>query len=119
MLRGPEEVPKGRVAYLYPHTATASRACHAMRTVEVVEGAKHWPMVVVKWREPDADKWELVHRDNIRLRPPSARVKSEEKEGDTTQDEGATAGRWARVRKMPGKPKPIELPPDTEQGALF
>lgn len=117
MLRGPEEAPEGRVVYLYPQTRTASRTCHAMKAVTVVH-AKRWPMVVVKWTEGRVDKWELVHKDNIRLRPPSARVKKDEKEGDTVQGTGMDS-RWARPRKMAGRVKPIDIPDDQEQGTLF
>lgn len=117
MLRGPEEAEENKIAYLYPHTKTASRACHDMKAVTILS-ARHWPMVVVKWKEGEADRWELVHKDNIKLKPPSARVKSDEKEGDTVRG-GAMDSKWARPRKMTGRQKPIDIPEGREQGLLF
>jgi predicted lipoprotein with Yx(FWY)xxD motif len=120
MLREPSEIEKGMTVYLYPQTKTASRACHEQRVVKVMKDpAAHWPMVVVTWTDANGDQWELVHRDNIRKKPPSTSKSKEDKnEGDNIR-ENAGRGKGARVRKMPGRAKPIDIPDHMEQGALF
>lgn len=118
MIHKPEDLRVGQTVYLYPHTKQASRACHEQRVVSVMQDpAKHWPKVVVEWTENGVQQWQLVHRDNIRLRAAaSTTTKEETKAGDTTQDGGA---KWATVRRMPGRAKPIEIPPGLEQATLF
>lgn len=117
MLNHVDEAEAGRVVYLYPHSKTASRACHRLLTVAIVEGRKHWPMVVVKWNEGGAERWELVHRDNIRLRPSVAATRVDKKEGDSKGDV-ATGTKW-KPRLLPNHIKPIDLPDNMEQGELF
>lgn len=97
---------KGQIVYLSPHTKTASRACHEQRAVRVMHEKdtilKHWPMVVVEWKQDGVDKWERVHRDNIKLRPGNASsAKVEKREGD---GQGGGKPTVTRVRKMPGRP---------------
>lgn len=120
MIDDPNAIQRGRIVFLYPQSKQASRACHRLLTVTVMKDPRaHWPMVMVQWKEDGADRWELVHRDNIRLRKPGGTTtKAESKEGDTTRDSGGM-GKWAAVRKMPGKPKPIEITEEQEQGTLF
>lgn len=121
MLLAPEDLPVGRTVYLFPQTKQASRNVHLMRTVSIMKDASaHWPRLVVGWKEGSEDRWELVHKDNIRLRPPAARNKADEKEGDTIQgDTGRTSGKWARVRRMPGKPKPVDTDETWVEETLF
>lgn len=90
-----------------------------MLVVRVKEAKRHWPMVVVTWEEAGQLHWELVHKDNIRTKPVTPARHVDKKEGDMARNEDATASRWARVRKMPGKAKPIDLAPNEEQGTLF
>lgn len=119
MLKSADEAPVGRVVYLYPHTKQASRACHEQRVVKIrKDAARHWPRVVVEWTQDGVGRWELVHADNIRLKPPGslASVNKEKKEGDGPGSRGPAV---TRVRVMPGRIKPIALSDDQEQGTLF
>jgi hypothetical protein len=120
MLRSVDEIELNQVVHLFPHTKVASRACHALTVARVIKDPKaHWPMVVVGWKEATGDRWELVHKDNIRLKPRATQTsKVEKKEGDTVQG-GGTASIWARVRKMPGKVVEVNLAETEEQGTLF
>jgi len=117
------DLHKGQIVYLTPHTKQASRACHERRTVKIMHEKdtikRHWPMIVVEWKQDGVDKWERVHRDNVKLRAHAPRAtKVERAEGDGAQSSGM--GRWAsKVRVMPGKIKPIELAEGQEQGTLF
>lgn len=109
MLREPTDVEVGQTCYLYPQSKQASANVHKMLTVKVLKDpAQHWPMVVVGW----GDQWELVHRDNIRLRSPAARNKKEEAEGDTVT---ASSSRSAKVKRMPGR----AVGYNEEQGTLW
>jgi hypothetical protein len=115
------ELIQGQIVYLYPHTKTASRACHEMRMVRVMHDRqlirKHWPLLVVEWKQDGKDVWERVHRDNVRLRPVAKSNKSDKGAGDGPS---AVASKWAaKVRVMPGKIKPIDLAEGEEQGTLF
>jgi len=113
---------QGQIVHLTPHTKTASRTCHERRVVRIMHDKptirKHWPMIVVEWKQDGKDMWERVHRDNINLRPNTRGTRAEKAEGDGTQGT-SDMGRWARVRKLPGRPKPIALAEDEEQGTLF
>jgi hypothetical protein len=106
-----DELYKGQIVHLDPHTKTASRACHEKRVVRIMHDQetirKHWPMVVVEWKVQGIDVWERVHRDNIKLRPKTTTTKVEKREGDGTQSDGRTASKWARVRKAPGRPTAV------------
>jgi predicted lipoprotein with Yx(FWY)xxD motif len=104
MLRDVDEVSKDDTVHLYPQTRHASRACHAQLAVRVlVEPKKHWPMLVVGWRDPSGtDLWELVHRDNIRKKPASAVSTAQEKR-DGDQVGGGGMGKWTKRGIMPGK----------------
>jgi hypothetical protein len=89
MLRQPSDIEVDRVVYLYPRTRQASRNVHRQLAVSVAEDpARSWPMISVVWSENDERRTELVHRDNIRLRPPSA------------------PAREPRVRTLPGRSAP-------------
>lgn len=121
MIDDPDLLQVGRIVHLYPQTKTASRECHLKLTVAVMKDPRaHWPMVVVTWDENGEKKWQLVHRDNIRLRSAAASPTKEEKRGgDMT---GSTDGmaKWIKRRSiMPGKNKPIDMPEGAEQGTLF
>lgn len=119
MLRSVDEVQVGQMVRLHPHTKTASRACHEQQAVKIMKDPKaHWPMVMVTWEQDGADRWELVHSDNIKPKLGALTTKVEKKEGDTNQD-SKTSSKWARVRKMPGKVVEVNLAPDEEQGTLF
>lgn len=115
MLKAPEEIEVGQTVYLVPYTKTASANCHRKLAVEVAENPKkHWPRILVHWTEPDGGHWEMVFKDNIRIkRPEDAKVKGE---GDSTQDHEVA---FAQVRKIRRVLKPIALPPDMEEGTLF
>jgi hypothetical protein len=109
---------KGQIVHLTPHTKTASRACHLRKVVQIMHEPetikRHWPTVVVEWKEDGVDTWERVHRDNINLRP-NTRNKTDKQDGD-----GPSSGHTvARVRVMTGKIKPIVLADNEEQGTLF
>jgi hypothetical protein len=101
-----DDLYKGQIVHLEPHTKTASRACHQRQTVRLMHEKetirKHWPFVVVEWKVGGVDTWEKVHRDNIKLRPKTTTTRAEKAAGDSTQD-NKTAGKWARVRKAPGR----------------
>lgn len=101
MLREPTDVAVGGTCFLFPHTRTASTNVHRMLTVKVLKDPKvHWPMVVVGWTDQGVEMWELVHKDDIRLRSPAARDKVQEKQGDTVGDGGEVK---TKVRRMPGR----------------
>lgn len=123
MLRNPDEITQGQTVYLFPHTKTASWNVRQQLAVKVMHAKetilKHWPLVVVEWKEGGQHCWERVHRDDIKLRAASmGTTKVDRAEGDGAQ--GSGMGRWAtRVPVMPGKIKPIDLPDGQEQGALF
>jgi hypothetical protein len=118
MLNDSHEVEVGQVVYLYPHTKQASAECHRQLTVKVLKDpAAHWPKVVVGWKEDGVDKWQLVHRDNIRRRRvASATTKEEKRAGDTTGGGGeAGMAKWVKRGVMPGG-----VPPQVEgQETLF
>lgn len=112
MLRDPDEAEVGQEVFLYPHSKTASRACWRQLSVTITKPPKkHWPMLVVEWHEPGGRHWELVHKDNIRLRRPTGKA-----EGDATQDHEAV---FATPRKIGSAFKPVELPDGYEQETLF
>jgi hypothetical protein len=110
VLKDPEEIQVGRIVHLYPQTKQASQNVHKQLAVSVMKDPRaHWPMVVVGWKEDGVDKWELVHRDNIRLKRASSITTREEKRaGDTTGNSGEGGmAKWARKRAiMPGTPPP-------------
>jgi hypothetical protein len=109
MLRDPSEVEEGQVVWLYPQTKQASTNCHKQLRVKIAKKpTAHWPMLVVVWTLADGtDSWELVHRDNIRKKPPGgATVSAEKKQGDTVGDGGSMA-RW-KPKVMPGR-KPVDI----------
>jgi hypothetical protein len=121
VLDDPDLIQQGRIVFLYPQSKTASANVHRQLSVTVMKDPKaHWPMVVVGWKEDGVDRWELVHRDNIRLkRPGVTTTKADKHEGDNVR-EGAGMGRWAKVRKMPTQAKAkVDMPDDMEQGTLF
>lgn len=112
MLSDPDEVQKGRIVFLYPQTKQASASCHRQLAVSILKDARaHWPMLVVGWKEDGVDKWELVHRDNIRKKRATGATEKEEKRAGDQTGGGAQTGmsRWAKRGIMPGKPvEPIE-----------
>lgn len=117
-IREPTDLTVGMTVYLYPTLKTSSRNVHRMLAVQVMKDPKrHWPIVVVSWEEDGKLEWELVHKDNIRIRPVS-RVAADKREGDTTREHGKGPS-VSRVRVMPGKPKEITMPDGMEQGELF
>ena len=103
-----DELYQGQIVHLTPHSKTASRACHERRVVKVMHDKekirRHWPFIVVEWMVEGVAQWERVHRDNINLRPKTTTNKAERSQGDGTQSDGRVAGKWARVRKAPGRP---------------
>ena len=118
MLYNVDEITNGQQVWLYPHTRTASRNVHRCLAVRVLKDPKaHWPMVLVGWREAEEDRWELVHKDDIRKRNPSASTKAEREQGDTAQD-GLAASALGSNRRLalPGKAKVV---PTEGQGTLF
>ena len=122
MLYEVHEVSEGQTVWLYPHTKGASAACHAMRQVKVMhDPKKHWPYVVVEWKEGGVDRWEKVHRDNIKKKPPSQTgMAAQKKQGDTSGNpDTPTDRKWQRKLALPGKIKPIQLAEGEEQGTLF
>lgn len=120
MIHNHIDIEKGQLVFLYPHTKTASRNVHRLLMVRVVdEPAAHWPLVGVGWVEKgktaNDEVRELVHKDNIRLRPAgSATNKAEKAQGDSTG--GLVVPN--RVRVMPGRIDEID-PQDGIQEALF
>lgn len=119
VINNPTDLEVGRIVFLYPQTKQASQSCHRQLSVTVMKDpAAHWPFILVKWKENGEDRWEKVHRDNVRLRRAS-NAKQEKREGDTVQNGDGSMGRWAKVRVMPGKPKEIDLPAGMEQDSLF
>lgn len=110
MLKDPEEIQVGRIVHLYPQTKQASRECHKQLAVSVLKDPRaHWPMVVVGWKEGNENKWQLVHRDNIRLKRASSVTSREEKRaGDQTGGPSESGmAKWAKKRAiMPGTPPP-------------
>lgn len=113
MIYTPEELEVGRLVYLFPHTKQASQTVHRQLAVSVMKDPKaHWPRVMVCWKEDGQDRWELVHRDNIKLRRSSS-AKVEKRDGDTTQDQTTTSSRWQRrlavARPISNIPDQMEL----------
>lgn len=117
MLRDPEEVGVDGMVFLYPQTKTSSQNVHRMLTVRVMKDPKaHWPMVMVCWKENGEDRWELVHKDNIRKKSAAATTtRADKTQGDTAGD-GATSSKTKRVRVLPGANK---YEPTEGQGTLF
>ncbi len=112
----PTELEVGQRVYLYPNTKQASFNVHRQLAAVVEKDPKaHWPRVLVAWKEGDEDRWELVHRDNISVKP-IAPPKSKDKEhGDAV---GSSDGGPAKVRVLGSPIKQID--PDLgEQGVLF
>lgn len=117
MLYDVGEVTEGQSVWLYPHTRTASTNVHRQLAVKVLKDPKaHWPMVVVGWREGGRDHWELVHKDDIRKRNPSASTKAETKQGDTIGDGPISSLGKHRKLVLPGAKK---YEPTEGQGTLF
>lgn len=116
-----DELEQGQTVHLYPHTKTASRACHEQRTVKLMhdkEGnKKHWPFLVVEWKEGGVDCWARVHKDDVKLKASATTTTKEEKrQGDQT----GTRGKAPRVRVLPKQPKAnVELAENEEQGTLW
>lgn len=106
----PSELEIGQTVYLYPNTRQASRNVHRFLEARVGSDAKiRWPMVEVVWREEGADteSREVVHKDNLRSRPHTRKSGSaDRKEGDSV---GGGADLEAKVRKLSGSAKPIDL----------
>lgn len=97
MLYEVDEVTVGQVVYLYPHTKTASRACHEQRRVTILhDPKKHWPHLVVEWQQDGEAHWELVHRDNIKKRPATAAASPTEKHQGDMAGGTQTETRWRR-----------------------
>ena len=99
----------GRICYLYPQTKQASAECHKQLTVTVLKDpSAHWPKVVVGWKEDGVDKWQLVHRDNIRLKRAATTTSRQEKRAGDSTGGGAEGGmeKWVKRGVMPGKPPP-------------
>lgn len=100
MLYDAHEVAVGETVFLFPHTKTASRICHEQKAVKVAKApSAHWPMVLVTWTEGDHDRWQMVHKDDIKKRPPN-KTAADKKLGDSLTDRNRAV---ARVRVMPGK----------------
>lgn len=116
MISDPDEIGVDGTVWLYPQSKQASQNVHRQLRVKILKDPKaHWPMVVVGWTENGVDKWELVHRDNIRKRAPGAVSTKEEKtQGDSIGDGRKT--KTGRVRIMPGARK---YQPTEEQLELF
>lgn len=120
MLYDPHEVEEGATVYLFPHTKGASRACMEQRTVQVAQPpAKFWPYVIVTWRQGTIDKWERVHKDNIKKKPTAPKATKQEGDGAGGGRSTDTGGRWQRKLALPGRIKPIDIPEGQEQGELF
>lgn len=119
MLHDPSEVEQGRIVFLYPHTRTASRECHAQLAVTVIKPpAQHWPYLIVAWKDAAGqDQWQRVHRDNVRLRRPASVSTKEEK----TQGDSVGGGKTPTVKRVrvPPKRREIALDPDEEQLPLW
>lgn len=118
MIRDPEELNIGQTVFLYPQTKTASTSCHRQLSVRVMhDPKKHWPMVVVEWYEDGSQRWELVHRDNIRKKAVAVTSKAEKAQGDSIGDgQARKRGGTNRVRVMPGAKK---YEPTEGQETLF
>lgn len=110
-----EEVQVGQTVYLYPQTKQADADCYAQRVAEVISPLKaYWPKVHVQWDHPTESRKvsRLVHKDNIRLKPPSA---AKSNEGDATTDHEV---QHAQARPL-GKPVVHELIDGEEQLGLW
>lgn len=106
MLYDAHEVEEGQVVFLFPHTRGASPACHEKRRVTIAQPpARFWPYLVVTWTEGGVDKWERVHRDNIKKKPTTPKVDKQEGDG---AGGGRSDGKWQRKTVMPGKIAHIE-----------
>lgn len=118
MLRDPEEVGVDGRVWLYPQTRTASQNVHRQLAVKIMKDPRaHWPMVVVGWTESGVDRWELVHKDNIRKKAPGVISAKEEKtQGDSIGGTASSRTKVARVRVMPSAKK---YEPTEGQGTLF
>lgn len=107
MLYEPHEVVEGQTVSLFPHTHGASRACQEQRQVTIAQPpAKFWPYLVVTWVQDNQNRWERVHRDNIKKKPAAPKV--DKQEGDGAGGGGRTDGRWQRRLALPGKIETIE-----------
>ena len=117
MIRDPDELQVGRIVFLEPYTKQASQTCYRRIAVDVAEDPKkHWPRILVHWTEEDGGHWEMIHKDNIRLKRASAATSRTE--GDATRDSGGDGGAAPRPMTT-NKPKEIKIPDGMEQGTLF
>lgn len=120
MLNSPDDVEKGRIVHLYPHTKQASRNCHRLLTVSVMKNpAQHWPYLIVCWKEDGQDLWEKVHKDNIRVKSAAASTKADVRQGDSVGEGQRRGAKPGRVRVMPKQPKAVIDPDQGEQLELF
>jgi hypothetical protein len=119
MLYNVDEIAEGQTVWLYPHTRTAGPNVHRMLQVKVLKDPKlHWPWVIVTWDElGGGDKWEKVHKDDIRRRNPGKATKDETKQGDGVGS-GSTSSRLGTNRRLvlPGARK---YEPTEGQETLF
>jgi hypothetical protein len=98
MLYHVDEVVVGQQVVLFPHTKTASNNVHRQRVVTIMKDPKaHWPKVMVCWKEDGEDRWELVHKDNIKKRvSPTHSTGADRHQGDSVGDGGAVPSKWQR-----------------------
>lgn len=107
MIYNVDELSDGQTVFLYPHTKTASQACHRQLQVKVLGDPKrHWPLVTVKWREGEEERWQLVHKDDIKKNKSNSATETsaaDRHQGDTVGAGPAPARPWQR-RLTIGKP---------------
>lgn len=118
MLYDVDEVQVGQTVWLFPHTRTASQNVHRMLQVRVMKEPKaHWPRVMVEWKEGNEDRWELVHKDDIRKRNPASATKADTKQGDTIGD-GPTSSKLGTSRRL-ALPGAAKVAPTEDQMSLW
>jgi hypothetical protein len=89
VLKDTDELEIGQQLYLYPQTKAAGVECYRYLAVTLIERQKaYWPRLHVEWTEKGADRptTRLIHKDNIRLKPPEKATAK--KEGDAVSDRG-------------------------------
>lgn len=111
MLHSVDEVTVGQTLWTFPHTKSASTNVHRQLAVRVLQPpAKFWPYLVVGWAEGKEDKWEKVHKDDLKKKQSNTTASSDKHQGDSVGSDGSVAGKWQRRLALPGRDrvKPTE-----------
>lgn len=117
MLRNKGEATEGRIVYLWPHTKTAGQYAWMKKTAVIID-ADHWPRVRVSLTHNGQEVESYVHKDDIKLRPPSV-VRADRRQGDVNNDVVVELGSSRKTSMRAESRYEMELPDGVEQGTLW